>query len=248
MRSGIKAFLKAFSITLIMLMLLGVGTWSGIKVWEILKSDYQAENAYNELQESFNTAAEENSISIDWQNIRQLYPDIVGWLYCPDTRIDYPIVQGSDNEYYLTHLATGEENRHGAIFVDWRNTGFLEDSHILVYGHNMNDKTMLHELLNWGNEEYAAAHSIIYILTAQQNYEIRLFNACLVDPSEDIYDLNCGGDKEAWLDRWARCSWFTAGFVPEADRPVITFSTCGDSVRRFVVQGSVYEYSERIIK
>ncbi|HBL84155.1 MAG: hypothetical protein A2Y17_12890 [Clostridiales bacterium GWF2_38_85] len=71
------------------------------------------------------------------------YPDTIGWIKIPGTRIDYLIVQGIDNEQYLTKTPDGIENKHGSIFADFRTDKIYSNNrHIVLYGHNMSDGSM----------------------------------------------------------------------------------------------------------
>lgn len=63
-------------------------------------------------------------------------PGITGWITIEDTLIDYPIVQGSDNDFYQSHDYNGDDNTLGAIFMDYRNASDCSDAYTLIYGHN----------------------------------------------------------------------------------------------------------------
>lgn len=236
MSDNVRAGVLAFALTLLLLL----AAFSGYRVWTISHSDMTAHAVYEEMQSEFHVPDPgEGDVKPDWNLLKKQYPGIVGWLSCPGTRLNYPIMQSSDNSYYLTHLADGTEDRHGAVFLDYRNTR-LAASHAIVYGHNMNDGSMFHSLLNWGSVEYAADHPCLYLSTPEQEYVVWLYNACVVDPADsEVFNLNCGGDKGGWLTRCAAQSWFTADFVPGAEEPIITFSTCADHTKRFIVQGVV---------
>lgn len=234
MKSKLRAGIFAFIVT----MLLGLLLFSGWKIGRILRSNAQASDLYENARASFSTEAEDNVLpQLDWPMLQQEYPDAVGWIFCPETPLDYPIVQGADNDFYLTHLADGSYSRHGAIFADYRIEALFADENTLLYGHNMKDGTMFHGLLNWGNADYAATHPIIYILTPDETYQVQIFSACVVDASSEIYQMSFAGEKAAWLSRCTQLSYFTADFAPDAASPIVTFSTCSGNERRFVVQG-----------
>ena len=71
---------------------------------------------------------------VDMEALRNVSPDILGWLTGPGTEIDYPFAQGEDNEYYLTHLADGSGNRNGCLFVDCGNSSDFSDDNTIICG------------------------------------------------------------------------------------------------------------------
>ena len=178
--------------------------------------------------------------SIDWATIQSDCPDVIGWLYCPGTKLNYPIVQARDNAYYLTRLYTGKPDAHGAIFADCRSGMPLSEANTLIYGHNMHDGSMFHCLINWGSADYAAAHPVIYILTPNGSCAVRIFSAYLTEPDSETYTVDFSSvNKAAWLSACARQSFFTADFAPDTEDHIVTFSTCSGD-RRFVVQGAAH--------
>ena len=74
---------------------------------------------------------------IDFASLQEINPDIVGWLYCEDTPIHYPVVQGEDNSYYLKHLFDGTYNANGCLFLDSRVKNDFSEAYSIIYGHHM---------------------------------------------------------------------------------------------------------------
>lgn len=234
MKSEWKAAITAFGITLTLFMF----CFSGWQILKIVYANREAASFNAKVQKHFVTSSEDSTIpAIDWQMLQTKYQDVVGWLYCPDTELDCMVVQGEDNDYYLTHLADGSYNKHGTIFADYRSKALLSGDNTLFYGHNMQDGTMFHCLLNWGNTDYAAAHTNFYFMTPHETYEIRVFNACVVDVTSEVYQTDFTESKGEWLERCAKLSYFSADFTPNEKSPIVTFSTCSGKNNRFVVQG-----------
>ena len=71
------------------------------------------------------------------QSLNQAYPDAIGWLYIPNTNISYPVSQGRDNEYYLSHAYDGSSLSAGAIFLDCRCENRFMNPVNILYGHSM---------------------------------------------------------------------------------------------------------------
>ena len=85
------------------------------------------------------------------------------WIYLPDTGIDYPMVQGPDNDTYLDMDAYGNPSKAGAIFINYANSKELTDAKTIVFGHNMNDGSMFTPLHNYKNEEFGNTHTDAYV-------------------------------------------------------------------------------------
>jgi len=160
-------------------------------------------------------AEDEEPQDIDWVALRHLNPDIVGWLVVDGTAIDYPIVRGPDNDWYLHWTVTGERNASGSIFMDYRNdTGFF-DPHTLIYGHNMQNGTMFAGLHTFTDGTFR-------IYTPHRVLEYEVFAIRTVAADDVLYILP---PLEANESR------------------IVTLSTCvfrRDDLR-FVVQGRLWE-------
>lgn len=246
MPEGIKHFFKFFC----------TGLAAGLCILAVFSASayllrlHQSSKQAEALKERLKTAAVQPAASdaghlpvIDWQALEASCPDAVGWLWCPETTLDYPIVQGADNDYYLTHMADQTPDHHGAVFLDCRASPQFADRHTLLYGHNMTDGSMFHDLLNWQDAEYLARHPCIYILTPVASYEMRVFSAYETLPDSDSYRTAfSGSDFVAWQDALCRRSVFPVpGGGVTAER-VVTLSTCTDSAHRFVLHGALSLY------
>ena len=82
-------------------------------------------------------------LKIDFEGLQAVNPDVIAWIDIPGLSISYPVVQGTDNAYYLHHLFTGEYNGSGSIFADWHNQPDFADPNTIVYGHNMKNGSSL---------------------------------------------------------------------------------------------------------
>lgn len=103
-------------------------------------------------------------IDYDWDSLVSKNKDIVGWMYIPDNDyINYPVVQGTNNDYYLNHDYLKKWNANGAAFVDYKYNSLCLSK--VVYGHNMNrdsSKPMFTSLKLWKEEDYFNSHRYLY--------------------------------------------------------------------------------------
>lgn len=140
------------------------------------------QRAYDDLEQYASLSDSENmtlaDLTVDWDALRAVNPDIVAWIYVPDSPINYPVVQGDDNEEYL-HKAfdgsTGWLASAGTIFLDSTNSSDFSDRNSALYGHHMNEGSMFASLSDWQNNDEFNAHRDIYVLTPQGNYRLKTF-------------------------------------------------------------------------
>lgn len=90
--------------------------------------------------------------TIEFGELQKINPDIVAWIRIDGLGIDYPVVQGEDNEHYLYYTFRGEANVAGSIFLDYRNKADFSDSKIILYGHNMKNGSMFGSLKKYQDE------------------------------------------------------------------------------------------------
>lgn len=180
-------------------------------------------------------------MQIDLAALREINPDIVGWILIPDTEINYPLLQGEDNDYYLNRTWRGHKNSVGSIFIEHQNSADLMDDNTLIYGHNMNDGSMFADLRNYAVQDYWKRNPFIYIITDAGVYRYDVIAAY----SADIEGLSFGmdfGDEDSmqnFLNYIRSESEFDTGIRPDVHDRIITLTTCygKTSVSRWVVQG-----------
>ena len=92
-------------------------------------------------------------ISVDLSALQAQFTDVVGWLYCENPLINYPIARGYDNNH-LRHLLNGTYNTAGTLFADYRNGKIGADHNFVIFGHNVNNETMFGSIEKYKNQEY----------------------------------------------------------------------------------------------
>ncbi|HWQ76443.1 MAG TPA: class B sortase, partial [Syntrophomonas sp.] len=135
--------------------------------------------------------------SIDFLSLEKINPDVVGWLAVEGAGIDYPVVQGKDNDYYLQHLFTGERNKLGSIFMDYSNHSDFSDRNTIIYGHNMQNGSMFSSLAKYKKQSYYDSFPAMVLYTPRGNYKIHLFAGIIVDGNDrSSIRLNFKDDQE----------------------------------------------------
>ena len=209
----------------------------------IVMPDQETETA--DSTESGETVAEYTGPVIDFAGLKEINDDCVAWIYIEDTVINYPIVQGSDNTYYLKHLIDGKWNSSGSIFLDSRVSGNMSDRHSIIYGHHMKNGTMFSELTKYKEQDYFDAHPTGYLITPERIYQIEFFAGYVANVKSASWELSFASDEdyEKWIQEAKKQSWFTSDVNPAVTDQVLTLSTCSYEFdnARYVLHGVMRE-------
>ena len=240
----------------ILLVLLGVLVFSAIKIISYFKQQADASQQQQTLEEEYTTPVKDDndpdntgdnsdtvepdpeSITVDFDKLIADYPDVVGYIYCANTKIKYVIQHGKGNDYYLVHDSQGNTNNNGSIFIEELNSGSFSDGNTIIYGHNMKTGMMFAGLRNYHTDKnYYAAHPYMYIYTPSQNYKLELFAGFVCEHDDEIYSTSL---TQAQLEAMAAKSDFKANIgVPTGK--TVTLSTCSYEFAdaRYVVIGAL---------
>ncbi len=142
-------------------------------------------------------------IVVDFDYLTNVNEDVIGWIYCPDTIINYPVVYGIDNNHYLERDYRNALDPCGTIFTDAANRIGFVDANVIIYGHHMQDMAMFATLKYWRNQDYFNEHPIMWLLTPEQDYRIDLFSAYVTPADSDSFTVihNPGPHLDAYLRR-----------------------------------------------
>lgn len=110
---------------------------------------------------------------VPFERFWKVNPDIIGWISIDGTNINYPVVQAEDNTKYLTASYDGTENPAGAVFLDYDCEHDFLGKHNIIYGHNMKDGSMFHDLVNFKKKSYYRNHQIITVYTPGKEIHLR---------------------------------------------------------------------------
>ena len=145
--------------------------------------DYNASNnLYNSLEEEFVTYDVNVDDSKEWyellrvdmEGLQEKNPDIKGWIFFENEEISYPIVYSGDNEKYIRTSVDGAAATAGSIFLEGMNSPDFEDSHTIIYGHNMQNLSMFGRLKNYKEKDYYEDHQYFQILVDGKIYRYQI--------------------------------------------------------------------------
>lgn len=171
-------------------------------------------------------------ITVDFEALKAVNEDVIGWIYCEDTVIDYPVLRGSDNDYYLHHTYDRKSGVSGSIFVDTNNRPGFVDSNTVIYGHHMKNKSMFATISNWAEQEYYEEHPVMWLLTPEQDYKIVLFSEYTTSAYSDTYVMypEACPEMDEYLKKAAENSNFKADIQTngelDSNARYVLLSTC----------------------
>ncbi len=193
------------------------------------------------------TEKDENSIpdiSVNFDYLKEECEDIIGWIYSPETVINYPVVQAEDNDKYLHRLPDGRYNASGSIFADCRNNEIGKDLNFILYGHHMKNDSMFGSLLEYRNQKYYDKHPVMYYYTPEKNFKIELLAGFVTLADSDIYSFKrTETQMPDFIDKITRKSNFKSTAEYIQGEKLITLSTCTNTSddKRYVVIGVLKE-------
>lgn len=231
-------------ITLIQIVLIAVIIFSGIKIIEWIKSNKKNKDIMSEIKENvvINNEMDSNNeeYKIDFAKLKQKNSDAIAWIKVNGTDIDFPVVKGTDNSYYLTHNFDKEKNKAGWIFADYRNKFDGTDKNIIIYGHNMKNGSMFASLKDVIKEEWYNNENNKYIalITENENCKYQVFSVYQIETEEYYLQTNISNFKEFVEKIKGRSKKNFNVDIKETDS-ILTLSTCADNTKYRVVLHAV---------
>ncbi len=185
---------------------------------------------------------------LDWELMKETNEDIYAWIYIPGTNVDYPIVQHpEDNEYYLNHNLDGSDGYPGCIFTENYNTKDFKDKNTVIYGHDMNDRTMFDTLHDYEDEAFFQEnrYAYIYLPDAEDVLVYDIFAAYessaehILSSHNFINDVRYQEYLDGVFQMRSMGAHFRDGVEVGVQNHIITLSTCVDLKpdNRYLVQG-----------
>ena len=185
------------------------------------------------------TTSEPDYITVDFAALQAKYPDVVGWLYCANTGLNYPIVQTAEEggEYYLYRDIDGSSNKNGTVFLDWRCSSTFTSQNNLVYGHNMKTGRMFAPIVKYRDQSFYDAHPYMYLYTPDQLYKVNLFAGMVTPGDSTVYNYSLTSD---YIKECISSSTFKSS-VGTPTGNILTLSTCAYDYdnARYVVMGEL---------
>lgn len=223
---------------------LAVFVISAVMLVRILAGYAKADSFYDDINsgisadiENGDTAGEAPARLIELSRyvseLKEKYPDVIGYVNVPALEISYPVVQTDNNDYYLTHMIDGSESTSGAIFLDYRiDKDPAKVKNTVLYGHNMNDGSMFHKVEEFFNDRSLFDSATVEYVTEDSVFIYEPLALYRCDAYYPFFMFEFSSD-EAYLDFCDMISekaFYLSDAEYDADTSLISFATCVNSL------------------
>ena len=242
------------------LLCLAVFLFSAWKLVGIFQEYREAEQLYNDAANEFTTLnsdqdkehavpvptmREQAPVEVDFSKLLKINDDIIGWIYMEDTVVNYPLLQGENNLYYLDKTMYKKYLASGSIYLDCDNEPDFSDAHSIIFGHNMKNHTMFGDLSDLRDEDYLKEHPYVDLILTDgtwMRYEICSMYRAHVEDGTFRAPLNKAKNFKPFMELITEKNMYADSEldspVVQEDDKVLTLSTCTEDsadLERFVV-------------
>lgn len=167
-------------------------------------------------------------LELELDALREVNAEVLGWIYIPDTVVNYPLMDSGDNSKYLNQTWDGKYSKSGAIFLECMNSPDFSDPHTLIYGHNLVNGNMFSCLTEYQDQEFLDEHRLVYIALEDRVLRYEVFSAYTAGTDSDAYRLSFEDEahEQSVLDEYLESSVVEGTRIPTPDDPILTLSTC----------------------
>ena len=244
---------KVIRIVVLILCLIVIG-YEGFMIYEDQREYQVAADEYEEIKSiavTYTPTSEDEAeiveyplLSVNFDKLEKINPDIVAWIYFPCLDISYPVVKETEIDEYLYKTFDMQDNKAGCIFEDILSDSEFKGYHDIVFGHNMKDKSMfgkLKLLYQPENESLLQDDPYVYVYTRDHVFQYRVFAYYITTVGSGAYSVV--SDEKEYGDFIKFIKSHTAYKIPEdvdldSGTSILTLSTCSGKAggsKRFVV-------------
>ena len=241
---------------ILIVVLSAVIVFSGFRLWNIFREYREGEKQYEKAASDYvrpsdpahtkdpdhtlaDDGPQECPITVDFTGLLAENADVVGWIYCEGTQINYPVLRGESNETYLHHMINGQYNSAGSIFMDFRCEPDLSGLNTIIYGHHMKNGSMFASLHQYTKQSYYDEHKYMWYLTPDHIYRLDLIAGYVGDAEAEVYTIFMEREElGSYLSFAGSVSSFVPDHTPKEINGIIVLSTCSyeyDDARYVVV-------------
>lgn len=184
-----------------------------------------------------------NMLEVNFDNLKNINPDTVGWIKVNDTNINYPFVHTLDNEYYLKHTFDKSSNKKGWVYLDYRNNIDNLSKNTILYAHGLVNNQMFGSMRKvikpfWYNNK---SNHIITIATPSSNQSWQVFSTYTIEPESYYITTNFSSDEEftKFIETIKSRSVYDYKVDVGVNDKILTLSSCYDDKKRMVLHAKL---------
>ena len=239
-----KTAFKIFRIV-VLVICIAVFIVSAAMLVKILIGYAKADNFYDDINAGVENVSDDGDSDTDKApqrlvelskyvgELKEEYPDVVGFVNVPTLGISYPVVQTDNNDYYLNHLINGEESASGSVFLDYRIDSDPQNSrNVVLYGHNMNDGSMFHKIEKFYSDRSLFDNATVEYVTEDGIfiYEPLCLYRCNAFYPFHKYEFISDESFLAFCDMICEKGFYLSDAEYDENSSLISFATCVNSI------------------
>lgn len=245
-----KASVRSALKIIMVLICAGTFLYSAYSLY-IIGSEYKkGTDEYKDLQKYVDKVPSDKSksdtsfgININFKELKAINNDVIGWIYFENIDINYPIVRGIDNTFYLNHTFKKEINKSGSIFMDYENDEQFKDFHTVIYGHNLKNSSMFSALMKYKEKDFYMSNPYFWIYTPNGKLKCEIFSCYITTSSSKSYVKSFESKEQygSFLKDIKNNSMYDTGVTVSSEDSTLSLSTCtnSDKESRIIVHAKV---------
>lgn len=217
--------------TIIELILVVIFLFSCYKIFTKLNAYKTDGKTYDAVRQEYIEEVQKSPENIDYKGLynklKESNTDYRGWITVENTDIDYPIVQGTDNDFYLKHDFNKKESISGCVFMDYLNE-VDKDDNIILYGHNMRNGSMFSKLQNFKENEFFYQNNKVIIKDEAGEHTYEVFSVYVLKPGDKLGKINYSSADEfnEYIKFIKNKSFYASDIKVEKGDKILTLVTC----------------------
>ena len=245
-----KKYKKAILNLILYIILLSILIYSGIKIFKWYKDKTNNNKIAEQIKrtvivEENNEDENKENYTVDFNRLKEQNNETIAWLKVNNTNVEYPVVKGTNNSFYLNHSFDKSNNSAGWIFADYRNKFDNTDKNIVIYGHNMRDGSMFGSMKNILNSNWyeKEENTNITLYTEDAKCIYKVFSIYKIE-NEDYYiktEFKNDNEFEDFIKTLKKRSIKDFNVDVSKDNNILTLSTCANNNKYRVVLHAIKE-------
>lgn len=205
------------------------------------------ETTVNNNSESLNTM--QKLLQADFNELKKMNPDTIGWITVNGTQIHYPFVQTDNNDFYLNHSFDKKKNGAGWIFLDYRNVLTKSNRNLILYAHGGSSKALFGDLKNIMSNGWFQDSQNFFIKTSTpfENNLWEVFSIYQIPTTSDYLQIHFANDQEFmnFASNLKNRSKFLFSTSIDSEDSILTLSTCANDNEKIVLHAKLVQTMKR---